>query len=105
MRMQFPQSRSWEILREDGTEVNFRVGLSDIKSFTFDAWIVETGQHVGVHSGHPHRPYPHLQICTSRVAKAAYSELPKGQELRVYAEHFETAVRKEMRVNAWQVFS
>jgi hypothetical protein len=104
-QMLFPQNRSWDILREDGITVNFKMGLSDLQSFTFDAWIVESGQHVGVHSGHPHRPLPHLQISRSRTTPTDYWELPKGQDLRLYAERFETAVRQEMRVNAWQVFS
>lgn len=73
--MQFPQNKSWDILRVDGVKVNFKVELFGRDRFTFDAWILETGQHVGVHSGHPHRPFPHLQV------------------------------RSEMKGNAWQVFS
>ncbi len=96
--------RLWSEKR--GSEViQFKVTVVDSRLFAFDAWVVESGAHVGVHSPHLHRPYFHLQVKKAAEQGHSYRELPMGKALRYYAQTFEAAVRKVFGVNAWKVFS
>jgi len=104
MEVKKPQIRLWSESRGNRV-VQFKVSVWDTRHFTFDAWIVESGEHVGVHSPHPHRNYFHLQVRKAFSRQAQYQELPARKTLSNYARVFEAAVRKAFKVNAWKVFS
>ena len=104
MEVKLQQLRLWSESRGSRV-IQFKIRLWGSDQFTLDAWIVESGEHVGVYSPHPHRSYFHLQHRRKNEAPADYRELPKGKPLRYYAQVFEEAVRKVFRVNAWKVFS
>lgn len=99
-----PQIRLWSEKRRRRV-IQFKVTVVDNKLFAFNAWIIASGEHIGVHSPHLHRPYFHLQIKKANTQGCEYQELPAGKALRYYAQIFETTVRKVFGINAWKVFS
>ena len=99
-----PQIRLWSESRGSRV-VQLKVSIVDSRHFTFDAWIVESGEHVGVHSPHLHRPYFHLQVKKGDATQSLYRELPTGSPLRYYSQVFEQSTRKVFGINAWKVFS